>query len=117
MLVIETILRHYDWTAEDWNATYTDLPSRQIKVSVMDRNKVQTTDAERKCTLPKGLQESIDAYVTKLGPNARCFVRPSGTEDIVRVYAEAETQGKADTLANAVSEAVTHLVNVDYDDK
>jgi phosphoacetylglucosamine mutase len=117
MLLIETILRHYDWDAEDWDATYTDLPSRQIKVSVSDRNKVQTTDAERKCVLPKGLQESIDAYVSKLGPNARCFVRPSGTEDVVRIYAESETQEKADTLANAVSEAVTHLVNVEYHDK
>ena len=117
MLFIETILRHYDWSAEDWDATYKDLPSRQIKVSVMDRNKVQTTDAERKCTLPVGLQESIDAYVRKLGPNARCFVRPSGTEDIVRVYAESETQEKADTLAEAVAEAVVHLVNIEYNDK
>lgn len=117
MLLIESILRYYDWSAENWSETYTDLPSRQIKVCVSDRNKVKTTDAERKCILPIGLQESIDAYVNKLGPNARCFVRPSGTEDVVRVYAEAETQEKADTLANAVSEAVTHLVDVEYPDK
>jgi phosphoacetylglucosamine mutase len=25
-------------------------------------------------------------------PNGRCFVRPSGTEDVVRIYAEANTQ-------------------------
>lgn len=117
MLLIESILRHYDWSAEDWDSMYTDLPSRQIKVSVTDRNRVTTSDAERRCTLPSGLQESIDAYVKKLGPNARCFVRPSGTEDVVRVYAEAETQEKADTLAAAVSEAVIHLVNVEYLDK
>ena len=31
--------------------------------------------------------------------------RPSGTEDVVRVYAEAETQVQADALALAVAQA------------
>lgn len=39
-------------------------------------------------------------------PNGRSFVRPSGTEDIVRVYAEASTQEGADKLAIAVGNAV-----------
>ncbi|CAN0126952.1 unnamed protein product, partial [Heterosigma akashiwo] len=34
-------------------------------------------------------------------PRGRCFVRPSGTENVVRVYAEAETQRAADALALA----------------
>ena len=33
----------------------------------------------------------------------RAFVRPSGTEDVVRVYAEAETQEEADELAQKVA--------------
>ncbi|KAI1290015.1 Phosphoacetylglucosamine mutase [Halotydeus destructor] len=114
-LLVETILRKFNWSVEDWDGLYTDLPSRQLKVPVSDRNAIKTTDAERRCVAPEGLQESINAYVAKLGPNARCFVRPSGTEDIVRVYAEAETQEKADTLANAVSSAVTELVDASYD--
>lgn len=40
---------------------------------------------------PAGLQEAIDNLV-KRHTKARSFVRPSGTEDVVRVYAEAETQ-------------------------
>lgn len=40
---------------------------------------------------PAGLQEAIDSLV-KRHPKARSFVRPSGTEDVVRVYAEAESQ-------------------------
>jgi phosphoacetylglucosamine mutase len=36
----------------------------------------------------------------------RAFVRPSGTEDIVRVYAEAETQDAANSLAHKVSDLV-----------
>ena len=36
----------------------------------------------------------------------RAFVRPSGTEDVVRVYAEAATQPAADDLAVAVARHV-----------
>jgi phosphoacetylglucosamine mutase len=35
--------------------------------------------------------------------------RPSGTEDIVRVYAEADTQANADKLALQVASAVHKL--------
>jgi phosphomannomutase len=37
------------------------------------------------------------------------FSRPSGTEDIVRVYAEAATQVEADTLADEVRKVVEEL--------
>lgn len=52
---------------------------------------IDTTDAERRAVTPEGLQDSIDALVKKY-KQARAFVRPSGTEDVVRVYAEADTQ-------------------------
>ena len=50
-----------------------------------------TTDAERQVTAPTGLQEAINNAVKQF-PQARSFVRPSGTEDVVRVYAESDTQ-------------------------
>lgn len=34
------------------------------------------------------------------------FYRPSGTEDVVRIYAEADTQLNADKLAVEISAAV-----------
>lgn len=39
----------------------------------------------------------------------RAFVRPSGTEDVVRVYAEAATQPAADALAGAVGKLVVQF--------
>ena len=39
-------------------------------------------------------------------PKGRCFIRPSGTEDVIRVYAEAFTQEAADDLANSVAKIV-----------
>lgn len=60
-------------------------------LQVSDRRVIDTTDAERRAVSPAGLQEAIDSLV-KNYKQARSFVRPSGTEDVVRVYAEAETQ-------------------------
>lgn len=52
---------------------------------------------------------SSSAFTAK-DPQGRCFVRPSGTEDVVRVYAEASTQEAADTLANCVAKLVDQLL-------
>ena len=78
-----------------------------LKVRVRDRNVVTTTDAERRCVNPAGLQDAIDALVGRDGGGVRrAFVRPSGTEDVVRVYAEAATREEVDLLAKQVCEAV-----------
>lgn len=53
---------------------YTELPSRQLKVKVRDRALVQTTDFERTCVAPGGLQGAIDQLVDK-APQGRAFVR------------------------------------------
>jgi phosphomannomutase len=52
-----------------------------------------------------GLQDAIDKLVAAV-PHGRAFARPSGTEDAVRVYAEAETKAAADQLAIDVARAV-----------
>lgn len=108
MLLIEAILAVRGMTIQQWDAIYSDLPNRQLKVKVSDRRVIDTTDEERRVANPAGLQDAIDALVKKY-KQARSFVRPSGTEDVVRVYAEAETQESADALAHEVSLAVYRL--------
>ncbi|XP_063772968.1 phosphoacetylglucosamine mutase isoform X2 [Pseudophryne corroboree] len=108
MLVIEAILSLKGLTVQKWDDIYTDLPNRQLKVTVADRKVIETTDAERRAVKPPGLQEKIDDLV-KTYSMSRAFVRPSGTEDVVRVYAEADTQENADALAHDVCLAVFHL--------
>ncbi|XP_006817898.1 phosphoacetylglucosamine mutase-like [Saccoglossus kowalevskii] len=110
MLIVETILAAERWHISDWNAIYTELPNRQVKVKVKDRSVIQTTDAERRTTSPAGLQSLIDELVAKY-KHGRSFVRPSGTEDIVRVYAEADTQENADMLAYEVCVKVFELAD------
>ena len=55
----------------------------------------------------RGVCETSCATALYAGtPSGRSFVRPSGTEDIVRVYAEAATQEAADKLALDVARCV-----------
>ncbi|XP_023596152.1 phosphoacetylglucosamine mutase isoform X3 [Trichechus manatus latirostris] len=108
MLVTEAILALKGLTIQQWDALYTDLPNRQLKVKVADRQVINTTDAERQAVTPPGLQEAINGLVKKYRLS-RAFVRPSGTEDVVRVYAEADSQESADSLAHEVSLAVFQL--------
>lgn len=108
MLGVEAVLHSKGWSAQDWDNMYTDFPNRLLKVCVADRNVIKTADAERKCVAPEGLQKKIDELAASY-KHGRSFVRPSGTEDIVRVYAEADTQTNADALGKAVAHAVYEL--------
>ena len=107
-----------------------------FQVQVADRRAIKTTNAETRVAAPTGLQQAIDASMAQYPEGAcrwlpfgsnrdaqcdilpplrlaehagRAFVRPSGTEDVVRVYAEAATQAGADELAQACAEHVRRL--------
>nr|AAA72352.1 unnamed protein product [Arabidopsis thaliana] len=105
VLLVEVILQHLGWSTEKWNELYKDLPSRQIKVEVPDRTAVVTTSEETEALRPMGIQDAINSEIKKYS-RGRAFIRPSGTEDVVRVYAEASTQEDADSLANSVAQLV-----------
>lgn len=108
-LAVEAVLYASDMSAEDWLGEYDDLPNKQTKVTVADRGVFETTNAERTCVKPVSLQEKIDELVAAAGPDARSFVRPSGTEDVVRVYAEASTPDAMNELSMNVARAVYDL--------
>jgi phosphoacetylglucosamine mutase len=89
LLLVCTILIHRGWGPKEWDSSYLDLPNRLVKVNVADRNAFVTEDAERKLVSPIGAQ--VRKY-----EGGRSFVRPSGTEDCVRVYAEAVSKTHAE---------------------
>ncbi|KAJ2850750.1 hypothetical protein IWW36_001645 [Coemansia brasiliensis] len=105
MLLVEAILICKGWSLAQWDAAYNDLPSRLLKVVVNDRTIFKTTNAEQTLTSPPELQDVVNSLVAKY-PRGRSFVRPSGTEDAVRVYAEAATRTDCDQLAYSVAGAV-----------
>ncbi|KAG5724644.1 hypothetical protein E4T56_gene3704 [Termitomyces sp. T112] len=102
MLLVEAVLSHRSYSGEEWDSLYVDLPNRLVKVVVADRHAFRTENAERRLVSPPGLQGKIDELVRRY-EGGRSFVRPSGTEDVVRVYAEAVVRSQADELAFRVA--------------
>lgn len=74
MLLVETILHAKGWSIIDWERSYDDLPNKQLKVKIADKNVITTTDAGRLCVTPTGLQEEIDKVVSRYN-KGRSFVR------------------------------------------
>merc|ERR1719431_2270000 len=109
LLVVECVLADKGWVCEHWDNCYSDLPNRLGKVAVRDRNLVTTADAERKVVEPLGMQDRLDQIVAKFD-KGRSYVRPSGTEDCVRVYSEAATREMADDLNKEVSALVVEML-------
>ncbi|CAI4398188.1 AAC_collapsed_G0014140.mRNA.1.CDS.1 [Saccharomyces cerevisiae] len=105
MLAVLATLAILKMSPVDWDEEYTDLPNKLVKCIVPDRSIFQTTDQERKLLNPVGLQDKIDLVVAKY-PMGRSFVRASGTEDAVRVYAECEDSSK---LGQFCDEVVEHV--------
>ncbi|KAK4165734.1 putative phosphoacetylglucosamine mutase [Cladorrhinum sp. PSN259] len=106
MLMVEVILAHKNWDLRDWSMTYSDLPNRLVRVEVGNKDRFRTTDAERRLSHPAGCQAEIDAEVKKF-KDARSFARASGTENAMRVYAEAATRSEANELADRVAGIVS----------
>ncbi|KHJ79002.1 phosphoglucomutase/phosphomannomutase protein [Oesophagostomum dentatum] len=109
LLVVELLLRWYGLSIEGWERElYTDAPNVQLKIPVKDRSKFKTTYEETTLLQPEGVQQKIDALVSQYS-GARAFVRPSGTENIVRVYAEAQASEDAKALANSIADVIKDL--------
>jgi phosphoglucosamine mutase len=73
------------------------LPQILINVPVHDRLAVAESDA---------VAEAVNAVEAELGDAGRVLLRPSGTEQLVRVMVEAPTQDQADAVAHRLAEVV-----------
>ncbi|TNV80721.1 hypothetical protein FGO68_gene10832 [Halteria grandinella] len=101
LLLIESILRDLDMSIADFATLYEENPSRMFKAVVKDRTKFNVVWDESRLTQPIELQNYIDALVSQT-TEGKAFVRPSGTEDILRLYAEAKTMEEMEALAKAI---------------
>eukprot|EP01028_Stygiella_incarcerata_P003240 TRINITY_DN162_c0_g1_i1.p1 TRINITY_DN162_c0_g1~~TRINITY_DN162_c0_g1_i1.p1 ORF type:complete len:599 (-),score=161.11 TRINITY_DN162_c0_g1_i1:67-1863(-) len=91
---------------EELCGIYTDNASLMTKVVVKDRTMIQTTWDERRIVSLPALQDAIDRIVMQAGAGSRCFVRPSGTEDVVRVYGEGRKMKDVTKMVRSVEDAV-----------
>jgi phosphoglucosamine mutase len=73
------------------------LPQALVNVAVRDKASVAHSVA---------VTEAVLAAESELGDDGRVLVRPSGTEQLVRVMVEASTQQLADTVARRIADVV-----------
>ena len=69
-------------------------PQILINVEVSDRGALESTDA---------VWAAVRAAEASLGGAGRVLVRPSGTEPLVRVMVEAESEAEASRQAEAIA--------------
>ena len=109
-----------------WMALYRDYPSLQSYIVLTSPVSIRTSWDQKKVLDPSALQESIDRAITietertcisEGGKNictipyARAFVRPSGTEPVVRIYVEASTVSAAQNIMAKVKHCVNSFKN------
>jgi phosphoglucosamine mutase len=75
----------------------TRLPQVLVNVPVTDRLAVAASEA---------VADAVNAVEEELGDSGRVLLRPSGTEQLVRVMVEAPTQEQADEVAHRLAEVV-----------
>jgi phosphoglucosamine mutase len=57
-------------------------------------------------TLPEALREEVERLNQQLDGHGRVLVRPSGTEPVIRVLAEAENRAEAEEACATISALV-----------
>jgi phosphoglucosamine mutase len=78
--------------------------------AVMPRlpQRVQNLPRTGRGPLPDGLLAQVEQINEELAGTGRVLVRPSGTEPVVRVLAEAETAEEVEGLCARIAALVTH---------
>jgi phosphoglucosamine mutase len=76
------------------------LPQVLINVPVTDRLAVAESDE---------VAGAVNAVEEELGDSGRVLLRPSGTEQLVRVMVEAPTQEQADAVAKRLADVVASV--------
>ena len=72
-------------------------PQKLVNIPVADKDNWQAYPA---------IQDAITAVETEMGDEGRVLVRPSGTESLLRVMAEAQTQDLVDQYVDQIAEVV-----------
>ena len=86
MFAIFFIIQDLNISLDFWNSLYTDYPYELFKMEVANKDEFITTENQLHLIKPIKLQKYIDELCKS---NVTAFVRPSGTENYLRVYIES----------------------------
>lgn len=105
MLAVLFILQETNLSVDEWKNFYTDRPYLLSKMSVADKDIFKTSSDELTLTQPRALQHYIDSLSYDGGVCA--FVRPSGTENYLRLYVEANSHEQVNYVTSQLSNAIS----------
>jgi phosphoglucosamine mutase len=88
----------------DLAAKVTIYPQVLVNVTGVDRHRVESDE---------GVTQAVEAASRELGDTGRVLLRPSGTEPVVRVMVEAETQAVADDVAARLVDVVRERLSLE----
>ncbi len=116
MLLCKIALVYLGTSISNWCDLYEDYASNTVSVKVTDKSIFKTSlTALPICLKPIGLQtkinELIDTYQTNQG-EVRVFVRPSGTEDCIRIYIECKNIEKCKQIKSIMIDFVQHYAKL-----
>ena len=77
-------------------------PQLLVNVNVADKDKIMNSDE---------IKKEVKAIEEELGDTGRLLLRPSGTEPLIRVMVEAETQDMCDKYVSRMVELVEKVKN------
>ncbi len=107
VICAEKCLKILNLKITDVYELYENIPSVNMKKVVSNKAVYKTNDDDSRLVEPLDIQTKIDHIISEYSNElARCFVRASGTEDIVRIYAEAKSAEIAQKIADRVFEIV-----------
>ena len=88
--------------AENLSEVFSSYPQVLLNIPVTDKEKVLTS---------ADLKIATQSAENELGNDGRILIRASGTEALIRVMVEADTQSKADVIAKKLADAVESASN------
>lgn len=101
-LQILELIANGEAKAENLSEIFSPYPQVLLNIPVTNKEQVLTS-AE--------LKIATKSAESDLGNDGRILIRASGTEPLIRVMVEADTQSKADVLARKLADAVESAAN------
>ena len=101
LLAVEAVLHLLHWSHKQWYSLYTERPSKLFKIQVPDKTIYKPVYSEESLDEPKQVQSQINSILAN-SPGSRAFVRPSGTENILRLYVEGQNLQEIKVISDEI---------------
>jgi phosphoacetylglucosamine mutase len=110
LLAIMTILDSVNCTINQWSNLFIKYPNILSIINVKDRSIFVVDEKETTLIEPKFIQTNIDQILNSFDIKCRAFVRPSGTEDLLRLYVEVQSNSNNE-LTLITNEIIKNIKN------